>query len=117
MEQSGLRKNFTGTILMLSLAVSMNLNSTQTISSLSAIPFANYSFLNERSYNATAHLLENNGNKVNNVYVGKKRNHLQEESERLFGQMRSATAQESASVNNYIRSISKDTGVSFYNLC
>lgn len=42
---------------------------------------------------------------------------LEEEAEQLFGQMREATAQESASVNNYVRSISKDTGVNFFDLC
>lgn len=31
--------------------------------------------------------------------------------------MRDATKQEQESVNNYIRSISKDTGVNFFDLC
>lgn len=35
----------------------------------------------------------------------------------LFGDMRDATAEESASVENYVKSISKDMGVNFFDLC
>ena len=35
----------------------------------------------------------------------------------LFGDMRDATPEEQASVDRYIQSISKDTGVSFFDLC
>lgn len=115
MEQREIWKNVTGTAFVLGLAItSMSFNGTQVISSPSEIPSAIYGTIDERSYNAASNLLQI---ETNNVYVEKKRNHLEEEAEQLFGPMRQATDQESASVNNYVRSISKDTGVNFFNLC
>ena len=42
---------------------------------------------------------------------------LEKEARELFGYMREATKEESASVNNYIKTISKETGVKFFDLC
>lgn len=115
MEQREVWRNVTGTAVVLGLAItSMSFNATQVISTPSEIPSAIYGTPDERSYNAASNLLQM---ETSNVYIEKKRNHLEEEAEHLFGPMREATAQESASVNNYIRSISKDMGVNFFDLC
>ena len=42
---------------------------------------------------------------------------LEEEATALFGTMRDATHEEQEGVNNYIKSISKDTEVNFFDLC
>ena len=42
---------------------------------------------------------------------------LEKEANALFGTMRDATPEEQASVNKYIKSISKNTGVKFFDLC
>lgn len=53
-----------------------------------------------------------------NIYVEQKlTTRLEIEATSLFGTMRDATLEERASVNNYIKSISKDTGVNFFDLC
>lgn len=115
MEQREIWKNVTGTAFTLGLAItSMSFNGTQVISAPSQIPSAINGTLDDRLYNAVSNLLQM---ETNNIYVEKKRNHLEEEAEYLFGPMREATAQESASVNNYVRSISKNTGVNFFDLC
>ena len=42
---------------------------------------------------------------------------LEADATALFGTMRDATSEEQEGVNNYIKSISKDTGVNFFDLC
>lgn len=115
MEQRDLWKNITGTAFVLGLTLStMSINSTQLIGTISDAPIANYDYVDEQAYNSTNTVLYS---EARNVYVENKTTHLEAEVESLFGKMRVATAEESASVNNYIRSISKDTGVNFFNLC
>lgn len=38
------------------------------------------------------------------------------EAEEIFGEMRDTTPEEQASINTYIKSISKDTGVNIFDL-
>lgn len=47
----------------------------------------------------------------------KKYTRLEKEANALFGTMRDATPEEQASVNKYIKNISKNTGVKFFDLC
>ena len=54
---------------------------------------------------------------INLIYIKTQRNNLEAEAKSLFGDMRDATAEESASVENYVKSISKDMGVNFFDLC
>ncbi len=115
MEQGDLWKNITGTACVLGLAFStMSINSTQLVSYVNDVPNANYRYLEEKAYNSTNNMLYS---EKGNVYVEKQTNQLETEAEYLFGKMREATAEESASVNEYIRNISKDTGVNFFELC
>lgn len=46
-----------------------------------------------------------------------KRARLERTAYALFGEMRSATKEENESVKNYIKSISKPTGVNIFDLC
>lgn len=115
MEQKVLWKNLTGTLCVLGLAVStMSFNSTQIIDPISDIPMANFSDMDEKAYNSTFNYLYE---EPVNVYIKKESNHLDLEAKTLFGKMREATIEESESVRNYIRSISKNTGVNFFDLC
>jgi len=115
MEQKDLWKNITGTACVLGLTLStMSINSTQLAGTISDVPIANYGYMDEQAYNSTNNVLCSD---AGNVYVENKTTYLEAEAESLFGKMRAATAEESASVNNYIRSISKDTGVNFFGLC
>ena len=57
-------------------------------------------------------------NGMQNVYFQKSDNNkLMAEAELFFGQMREATKEEMLSVNQYVESISKETGVDFFDLC
>lgn len=117
MEQKGIGKNFTGTAVVLGLGLaisSMSFNSTQVINSLSEVPSANYGILDEQLLNNASSTIQM---ETNNIYVSKVQRGLEAEATELFGQMREATVQEAESVSNYVRSISKDTGVNFIDLC
>ncbi len=115
MERKDVWKNITGTACVLGLALStMSINSTQIVGSISDVPIASYGYMDEPTYNLYNNMLYS---ETSNIYVENQTNHLEAEAEFLFGKMRVATAEESASVNNYIRSISKDTGVNFFDLC
>ncbi len=110
MEQKGFIKNISGTVCVLGLALStVSMNSTMIINGTYKIPNANYSY-NENSSNPI-------DIEINNIYRQKDGSRLENIATELFGSMRDATQEEQASVNNYIESISKDTGVNFFDLC
>lgn len=115
MEQTDIWKNLTGTVCVLGLALSsMNFNSTQVVESVTDVPMANYGTFDDQAYNYTnsvAYL------ETNSVYLDRHESKYEAEAESLFGKMREATVEESTSVNNYVKSISKDTGVNFFDLC
>lgn len=114
MEQKYLFKNITGTAVALSLALSPMCSNSTVLISGNDMPKAHYSF-HDNTSNFT-----NNGvihNKIDNIYLQNKPNNLEKEATELFGVMREATLDEQKSVNNYIDSISTDTGVNFFNLC
>lgn len=115
MEQKELLKNITGTVCVVGLAFSaMSFNGTQIVDAISDYPVANYGSFDEQSHNSTINipLLDSN-----NIYLQGKMTKLEKEARELFGYMREATKEESASVNNYIKTISKETGVKFFDLC
>ena len=115
MEQSELWRNLTGTVSVLGLTIStMGFNSTPLICSFDNALMGNYKMVDQKGYNSTRDMAYEG---LNNVYIERHKNKLDLEAEALFGKMREATAEESASVNNYIRGISKNTGVDFFDLC
>ena len=111
MEQKGSIRNISGTACVLGLALStMSVNSTMVVNGNYEVPKANYNYYDETSTNPFSV-------EISNVYEQKTSTRLEDEAKVLFGSMRDATSEEQASVNNYIKSIAKDTGVNFFDLC
>lgn len=111
MEQKDFIKNISGTACVLGLALSaISINSTMVVDGNYQIQKVNYNYYDETSTNPFSV-------KVNNVYEQKEITKLDDEASALFGIMRDATPEEQVSVNNYIKSISIDTGVNFFDLC
>ena len=54
---------------------------------------------------------------TDNIYKQKKVRNLDKEAGELFGNMRDATTEARESIDNYIKDISKNTGVNFFDLC
>lgn len=114
MVQDNLLKNITGTACIVGLAVSMmNINSTMRIEG-NDLQKSNYSFMEDSANMSINSVL---GSGVENIYIQNSERRLETEAQELFGMMRVATKEEKESVRNYVNSISKDTGVSFYDLC
>lgn len=108
-------KNLTGTVCVLSLAFSStDLNSTQLINGVEDILETAHTFNDVQEYVSINSVMSN---RVDNIYIQPKRNKLDAEAQSLFGQMRCATVEEIAGVDAYIKDISKDTGVDFFDLC
>lgn len=114
MEQKSFLKNLSGTACVIGLALStMSLNSTLVVEGNYIPQSANYNYYN-LGENSTIPFKS----VASNIYVEQKpTTRLEVEATSLFGTMRDATPEERASVNNYIKSISKDTGVNFFDLC
>lgn len=113
MEQKDFVRNISGTACVLGFVLStMNINSTPVvnINSNHEIQKANYSFYDESLTNSLAV-------DVSNIYETISSTKLEEEARTLFGEMRDATPEEQASINRYIKSISRDTGVNFFDIC
>ncbi len=116
MEQRNFVRNISGTVCVLGLAFStMSVNSTIVVNVKSnhdnhEIQKVNYSYYDESSTNSLAV-------DVSNIYETNPSTRLEEEANTLFGEMRNATPEERASINKYIKSISKDTGVNFFDIC
>ena len=118
MEQKNIWRNLTGTAYVVGLAVTtMSFNSTQIIGTISEYPLVKYGLFDEQTYNSARSTTVLQQTDYNNVYLKKPKTKLEREAIALFGYMREATSEESRSVNNYINSISKETGVNFFDLC
>ena len=76
------------------------------------MPSANYSFFNSLENSSISYASLNN-----NFSELKPSSRLEKEAIALFGGMRDASLEEQSSVNKYIVSISKKTGVNFFDLC
>jgi len=112
-EQINFVRNISETACVVSLALStMSINSTMlvNVNSNHEAPKAIYSYYDESSTN----LLKAD---VSNVYEISQSTRLEKEANMLFGELRDATPEEQASINDYIKSISKDTGVNFFDIC
>ncbi|WP_426742768.1 hypothetical protein [Mediterraneibacter faecis] len=115
MEQNRFIKNISGTVCVIGLALStMNTNSTMVVNMNYQIPSAHYRDYDENSSNLYNTAVVRNSNIY---YKQKAKTRLENEAIELFGTMRDATSEERESVNKYIRNISKDTGVNFFDLC
>ena len=110
MEQGRLIKGISNTVCVLGIALStLNINSTMIIG-------LNYEPTNIQNTNYGTNSL-NALTTSNNIYKNEAGTRLDREAISLFGDMREATPEEMESVNNYIDSISKDTGVNFFDIC
>ena len=119
MEKNTFIKNISGTVCAVGLAISaMSLNSTMVINGEYKVPKIHYGHYKDYNENST---IPNDN--VNNIYIDSNnitRNNitrLEKEATKLFGTMRYATAKEQNGINDYIKSISKETGVNFFDLC
>lgn len=88
----------------------MSVNSTMVVNGNYEIQQANYSYSDEYSTNPFP-VDVRSINKTNTL------TRLEETANTLFGEMRDATPKEQASINKYIKSISRDTGVNFFDIC
>lgn len=113
MGQKNFVRNISGTACAVWVLFStMNINSTTVIDGniKHEIQKVNYSHY---SKNSTNPFVMN----IDNIYEINPRTRLEKEANMLFGEMRYATVEEQNSINQYIKNISKDTGVSFFNIC
>lgn len=111
MEQGGFIRNISGTACAIGLAFStIGVTNTMVVNIDYKVPSPVY-----RDCNKTSTNLYNN-TEIGNSY-SQKTTRLEQCAMELFGDMRDATPEEQASVDRYIQSISKDTGVSFFDLC
>lgn len=109
MEQKNVLRNITGTACICFALSTMSVNGTMVVNGYNTPPEAIHSNF-ELSYS------NSKKSDISNIYKTKSQTRL-EEANALFGEMRDATAEEQASVNKYIKSISKDTGVNFFDIC
>lgn len=111
MEYSNFLKNISGTACVIGLAISsMNINGTMVVDGNYQMPSAHYAAIDDvTSSNVRID--------SNNYYTKENTSRLENEARRIFGTMRDADADEKESVNSYIKGISKDTGVNFFDLC
>lgn len=115
MERNSFIRNATQTAIVFGITLSaMNGNSTLVVNTLPSDgilkkPAYYTEFVNPST--AYAASLE-----MGNLYAQKDTS-LEREARELFGVMRVASAAEVAGVKSYIKSISKDTGVNFFDLC
>ena len=113
MEQMNFIRNISGTACFLGLALStMSVNSTMVVnvSDNYEIQKVSHSYYDDFLTNPLAV-------DVSNIYKINPSTRLEEEANTLFGEMRDATPEEQAGINKYIKSISRDTGVNFFDIC
>ncbi len=114
MEQKNFIRNISGTACLLSFALStISANSTipVNINDNYKIQIANHRYYDDK-YLTNPFKID-----VNNIYKTNSSTRLEKIANELFGEMRDATPEEQASINNYIKKISKDTGVNFFDIC
>ena len=111
MEQSRFIRNISGTVCVLGIALSaVNANSTILIDGNYHAQWPKSIVQNSNCSNALI-------SDASNIYRWNNGTRLENEATSLFGAMRDASQHERDCVNSYIRSISKKTGVSFFDIC
>lgn len=112
MESKGFLKNLTSTACALSIAFSFNASSTILVEGNMKPAIEK----NHDSYSAVTPVLQFEG-KTDNYYIKRSFSKIETEAKNIFGIMRDATEEEQQAVGRYISSISKDTGVNFFDIC
>jgi len=105
-------KNISTTAAVLSLAFATAGNSSLVVST-------NYTLSGLGLFMDVSKICDNSsmaGYTDNNIYIDKS-SRLKSMAEESFGVMRDATEDELKEVDQYIKSISKPTGVNFFSLC
>lgn len=115
MEQKNVIKNVTSTALAIGLSFSIAGNGNGTM----LINGNDYFMKKHNGYEEVRHLPINSAvqKNIDNIYIQPKTRNLDKTAQELFGTMRDATKEERESVDNYIKSISKNTGVNFFDIC
>ena len=113
MVQENIVRSVTGTFLVVGLmAGTINPNNTFVI--MDTQNKKNGYYINNDYQNYNEGLNINSNNQIEKI---KRNAAIEEEASLLFGNMREATTEERKSVRDYINSISKPTGVNFFDLC
>ena len=114
MKQKDYWKNLTETMCVVGMAISsMNYNTTPILAPVNNNSNSNYKSYAYYKYTDSACVYTMNKQQAN-FFKRKGKNTIIKEAESLFGTMREATYEEQASVNRYINSISKETGIDFF---
>lgn len=115
MEQRSVIRNVAGTALAFGLTFSVAGGSTGTLlidgNGLSVAKYSEYNTESRFQINSV------NQRPLDNIYVQNKPRNLDKVAMEIFGEMRDATQEERDSVDRYIKSISRKTGVNFFDLC
>lgn len=115
MEQKEFIKNLTSTVCVVGMALNaMSHNSTQMLMDV------RYDLSKNRGIYSDCEIdtyTTNTTRQSDSVFLVRDKNILMKEAESLFGKMRAASDEELEGVNNYIKSISVETGVDFLALC
>ncbi len=115
MMQENIARSVTGTLLVVGLmagtAGTINPNNTTVISNSQYETNGYYINNDYQNYNAAMNM--NDNKQFENI----KQNRLMDDASSLFGDMRDATYEEMKSTSDYIKKISKPTGVNFFDLC
>ncbi|GEM_PF-918328 len=110
MKQKNIIKNISNTACALLAASTMSISNTMVVSGSNFDLNISYNYANMQ-FN------KNSNNVVKRMPKSRKKLGIELEADSLFGAMRDATKEEQESVEKYIDSISKDTGVNFFDLC
>lgn len=116
MEQKGVIRNVASTALVLGLTLSTAGSTTSTM----LVNGSNFSMGNYSEYDYAQNFQVNSAlsqYNSDNIYIRSGSRNIEKVANELFGNMRDATEQENESIERYIRSISKSTGVNFFDLC
>lgn len=114
MEHSQLIKNMTSVAYALGIALlGVSINSTPIVATPNSLD-SGY-FEDYKDYSNASIMIYSNNYYTNYYHNGFKS--IEKEAFDLFGSMRDATNNERASVSRYIKGISVNTGVNFFDLC
>ena len=115
MQQANVIRNVAGTFLAIGLSVSIAGNGTGTM----LIHGNDYWMGSYREHEDFCNFQTNSVMRrdIDNIYVRKGTTNIDKVSGELFGDMRDATKEEREGVEQYIKSISKNTGVNFCDIC
>lgn len=107
-------KSIAGTTVALGITFSLVGSNASTINNNEyTVPEYDYSMSNQAFYSNN----QSYNYEISSVYIQNDLTKLESEAQENFGVMRDATKEELESVNKYIYSIAKETGLNFFDLC